>query len=322
MLETIRYLIGSPGPSGFGSKSTGEEVTASCCLNSVTAIITGATSGIGEETARVLAKGGARLVIPARNLKAAGDLKSRIQKEVTSAEIILIEMDLSSFASIKGFVAEFLSQNLPLNILINNAGKFCHRFHLSKDGYELTFATNHLGHFLLTRLLLNKMVETAEKTGMQGRIVNVSSAIHRWTGKDGIQYDRLNDHTRFNATRAYSQSKLANILHTTEIARRLKERKANVTVNALHPGIVKTRITRERDGLLTDIVFFLASKLLKTVPQAASTTCYVAVHPQLRNISGKYFADCNEAQVYGLANDTEKALELWNESEAMVSSFL
>ncbi|GLJ55873.1 hypothetical protein SUGI_1199710 [Cryptomeria japonica] len=318
--KTIKYLIGAAGPSGYGSKSTAEDVTAACCLRSYTAIITGATSGIGAETARVLAKRGARLVIPARNLKAAHDVKACILKETPTAEIIVMELDLSSFTSIRRFATNFESLGLPLNILINNAGKFCHQFQLSEDGFEMTFATNHLGHFLLTRLLLNKMVQTADETGVQGRIVNVSSVIHSWLGKDGIQFGQLNNPKRYDATRVYAESKLANILHTKELSLRLKEMKANVTANSVHPGIVRTRITRDREGLITDFVFFLASKLLKSIPQAASTTCYVAVHRELHNKSGKYFSDCNEECTSTLANDPKKAKELWETSEHMISS--
>lgn len=319
MPGTIKYLIGAAGPSGFGSKSTAEDVTAGCSLDSLTAIITGATSGIGAETARVLAKRGARLIIPARNLKAAEDVKSSIQKEIHTAEIILMELDLSSFASIKRFATDFESRGLPLNILINNAGKFCQQFQISQDGFEMSFATNYLGHFLLTKLLLDKMIQTAKETGIQGRIINVSSYVHTWVGKEEIgKFGQLNDPKSYDATRAYAQSKLANILHTKELALRLEKMKADVTANSLHPGTVKTRLTRERDGFITDLVFFLASKLLKSIPQAASTTCYVAAHPKLKDNSGKFFVDCNEASASGLANDPDIAQELWRNSEAMI----
>ncbi|GFS31542.1 NAD(P)-binding Rossmann-fold superfamily protein [Actinidia rufa] len=188
MLETVKYLIGSNGPSGYGSKSTAEQVTESCAdLRFVTAIITGVTSGIGAETARVLAKRGARLVLPARNLKAAEDAKARIVSEFPQSQIILMALDLSSLNSIRSFDAEFESLHLPLHLLINNAGKFSHDHAISKDGIEMTFATNYLGHFLLTKLLLKKMIETAAVTGVQGRIVNVSSSIHGWFSGDLIR---------------------------------------------------------------------------------------------------------------------------------------
>ncbi|GAV68697.1 adh_short domain-containing protein [Cephalotus follicularis] len=323
MVETVKYLIGSVGASGYGSKSTAEQVTGNCPdLSSITAIITGATSGIGAETARVLAKRGARLVLPARSLKAAEEAKARIVSEFPDSHIIVLALDLSSLNSVRLFVAEFESLNLPLNLLINNAGKFAHEHAISEDGIEMTFATNYLGHFLLTKMLVNKMSETAKETGIQGRIVNVSSGIHTWFSGDMIQYlaEITRNNCHYDATRAYALSKLANVLHTKELAHRLKEMEANVTVNCVHPGIVRTRLTREREGLITDLLFFLASKLVKTIPQAAATTCYVATHPRLLNVSGKYFSDCNEAWTSKLGANSSEAARLWSASEIMVSS--
>nr|CAN74108.1 hypothetical protein VITISV_027992 [Vitis vinifera] len=182
----------------------------------------GATSGIGAETARVMAKRGVRVIIPARDLKKAGEMKERIQKESPKAEVIVLEIDLSSFASIKRFCSEFLSLGLPLHILINNAGKFSHKLEFSEDKIEMSFATNYLGHFLLTELLIEKMVETAAQTGIQGRIINVSSVIHSWVKRDGFRFNQMLNPKNYNGTRAYAQSKLANILHAKELARQLK----------------------------------------------------------------------------------------------------
>ncbi|XP_068308695.1 short-chain dehydrogenase TIC 32 B, chloroplastic-like [Pyrus communis] len=322
MLDTFKYLIGSPGASGYGSKSTAEQVTdASADLHQITAIITGATSGIGAETARVLAKRGAKLVLPARSLKAAEDAKARIVSEFPGSKIIVMALDLSSLASVRSFVSDFESLRLPLNLLINNAGKFAHEHAISEDGIEMTFATNYLGHFLLTKLLLNKMIETAGVSGVQGRIVNVSSSIHGWFSGDIIRYlgNISRSRSQYDETRAYALSKLANVLHTKELARRLKEMEANVTINCVHPGIVKTRLTREREGLATDLVFLFASKLLKTIPQAAATTCYVATHPRLLGVSGKYFADCNETSPSKMGSNLSEAARLWSASEIMVS---
>ncbi|KAB2632955.1 short-chain dehydrogenase TIC 32 [Pyrus ussuriensis x Pyrus communis] len=322
MLDTVKYLIGSPGASGYGSKSTAEQVTdASPDLRHITAIITGATSGIGAETARVLAKRGAKLVLPARSLKAAEDAKARIVSEFPGSTIIVMALDLSSLASVRSFVSDFESLRLPLNLLINNAGKFAHEHAISEDGIEMTFATNYLGHFLLTKLLLNKMIETAGVSGVQGRIVNVSSSIHGWFSGDIIRYlgNISRSRSQYDETRAYALSKLANVLHTKELARRLKEMEANVTVNCVHPGIVKTRLTREREGLATDLVFLFASKLLKTIPQAAATTCYVATHPRLLGVSGNYFADCNETSPSKMGSNLSEAARLWSASEIMVS---
>ncbi|KAK1320314.1 hypothetical protein QJS10_CPA03g00350 [Acorus calamus] len=149
MKDTLRYLTGLSGPSGFGSNSTAEQVTQqipSSITSNLTAIITGATSGIGAETARVLAMRGVRVVIPARDLKRAAGVRDRIRKDNPNAKLILLELDLSSFRSIKRFCIEFLNLRLPLNILINNAGKFNQMLELSEDKFEMTFATNYLGH--------------------------------------------------------------------------------------------------------------------------------------------------------------------------------
>ncbi|XBH58931.1 hypothetical protein VPH35_080279 [Triticum aestivum] len=297
MLQAARYPLGSPGASGFGSKSTAEGVTASCPdLGSLTAIITGATSGIGAETARVLAKRGARVVIPARNVKCPG------------TDVLVLHLDLSSLASVRAFAGRFLSLGWPLNLLINNAGKFSHgQLALSEDGVEMTFATKYLGHFLLTKLLLGMMAETAAPTGVQGRIVNVSSSVHDWFSGDWADY-----------LQAYAVSKLANVLHTKELAARLREMGADVTVNCVHPGIVRTRLNRDREGLVTDLAFVLLSKLLKTIPQAAATTCYAAVHPRLAGVSGRYLADCNEALPSPAAASRSEAARLWKASEDMI----
>ncbi|KAK4489226.1 hypothetical protein RD792_005022 [Penstemon davidsonii] len=179
-----------------------------------------------------------------------------------------------------------------------------------------------LGHFLLTKLLLKKMISTAKTTGVQGRIVNVSSSIHTWFSGDMIRYLGLitKNKSEYDGTRAYALSKLANVLHTKELAQRLKEMEANVTANCVHPGIVRTRLTRDREGLITDLVFFLASKLLKTIPQAAATTCYVATNPRVVNVSGKYYSDCNEASTSKLGSNLSEAARLWSASEIMVST--
>ncbi|KAI7754792.1 hypothetical protein M8C21_018791 [Ambrosia artemisiifolia] len=250
MKGTVRYLAGIAGQSGYGSKTTAEQVTQDC--NSLpphlTAIVTGATSGIGAETARVLAKRGVRIVIPARDLRKAGQVKETIQKETPNAEIIILEIDLSSFASIRKFCSEFLSLDIPLNILI------------------------------------------------------------------------------YNATRAYAQSKLANIMHANQLAKQLKAMNANVTINAVHPGIVKTGIIRDHKGVITGMhvsitiysIFFIASKFLKSTSQGASTTCYVALSQKTEGVSGRYFADCNEIRSSSLANDDSEAHKLWKHTRALI----
>ncbi|CAN6585398.1 hypothetical protein C1H46_038172 [Malus baccata] len=225
MKETLRYLAGIAGPSGYGSNSTAEQVTQDCSSSvpsQLTAIITGATSGIGAETARVLAKRGVRVVIPARDLSKAAEVKDGIQRESPQAEVILLEIDLSSLASVDRFCSEFLALRLPLNILINNGGMFSQALEYSEDKIEMTFATNYLGHHFLTEKLLEKMEETAAQTGIRGRIINVSSAIHSWVKRDEFRFNQLLNPKNYNGTKAYAQSKLSNVLHAKELARQLK----------------------------------------------------------------------------------------------------
>ncbi|MCO5578469.1 hypothetical protein L7F22_032312 [Adiantum nelumboides] len=315
----LEYLTGAPVKSGFGSSSTAEDVTLGLCLHNLTAIVTGATSGIGAETARVLAKRGCCVIVPARNLKAAQTIKDSILQETPHAKIIPLKMDLSSFSSVRSFAQQFLALNLPLNILINNAGVFCKTFRKSEDGYEMSFATSHLGHFLLTEMVLERMVRSAEEMGVQGRIVNVASCLHRWVGKHGIAFHSLHDKHSYVESINYAQSKLANILHSKELARRLKAAEAYVTSNSVHPGIVKTNITRDRGGFLTDIIFQVASAFMKTIPQGAATVCYVASHPNVEGTTGKYFVDCNEAECSYLASNEEQARNLWNYSKNVVT---
>ncbi|RXH96194.1 hypothetical protein DVH24_008698 [Malus domestica] len=308
MKETLRYLAGIAGPSGYGSKSTAEQVTRDCSSSvpsQLTAIITGATSGIGAETARVLAKRGVRVVIPARDLSKAAEVKEGIQRESPEAEVIILEIDLSSLASVDRFCSEFLALRLPLNILINNGGMFSQALEYSEDKIEMTFATNYLGHHFLTEKLLEKMVETAAQTGIRGRIINVSSVIHSWVKRDDFSFNQLLNPNNYNGTKAYAQSKLANILHAKELARQLKfcRTKSNFS---------------EPFCLRADSVFFIASKLLKSTSQGASTTCYVALSPELEGVSGKYFADCNESTCSKLANDEPEARKLWKQTRLLI----
>ncbi|ESW27454.1 hypothetical protein PHAVU_003G203300 [Phaseolus vulgaris] len=321
MKATLRYLAGIAGPSGFGSNSTAEQVTedfSSLLPSNLTALITGATSGIGAETARVFAKRGVRVVIGARDLRKAREVRERIQKESPNAEVILLEIDLSSFASVQRFCSEFLALELPLNILINNAGMYSQNLEFSEEKLEMTFATNYLGHFLLTKMLIEKMIDTAKKSGIEGRIINVSSVLHSWVKRSAFCFNDMLCGKNYNGTRAYAQSKLATILHVKEVARQLKERNANVTINAVHPGIVKTGIIRAHKGLITDSLFFIASKLLKSISQGASTTCYVALSGKTEGVSGKYFTDCNESNCSSLGNEESEAKKLWNDTCALL----
>ncbi|XP_014505495.1 short-chain dehydrogenase TIC 32, chloroplastic [Vigna radiata var. radiata] len=303
------WLFGRTNGSGFSSSSTAEEVTQGIDGNNLTAIVTGATSGIGVETARVLAMRGVHVIMGVRNLVTAKDVKEGILKEIPSAKLDYMELDLSSMASVRKFASNFISSGLPLNILINNAGIFAAPFTLSEDNIELQFATNHIGHFLLTNLLLDTMKKTAHETKKQGRVVNVSSIVHLLPR--GIRFDQINDPSSYHMWFTYGQSKLANVLHANELARRFKEEGVDITANSLHPGAVITNIFRHTN-ILSGLINTVGRLVFKNVQQGAATTCYVALHPQVKEISGHYFQDCNVSTENSQARNPELAKKLWD----------
>ncbi|KAL4354235.1 hypothetical protein GQ457_06G007670 [Hibiscus cannabinus] len=319
MVGIISLVTGRPGPSGFGSASTAEEVTQGINGSNLTAIITGGAGGIGLETSRVLALRGVHVIIGARNLEAANEAKRTILADIDTARVDVLELDLCSIKSIRAFADKFIALNLPLNILINNAGIMFCPFQLSQDGIEAQFATNHIGHFLLTELLLDKMKSTVKSSGVQGRIVNLSSIAHTHCYKDGIRFAKLNAKQGYNDKRAYGQSKLANILHANELSRRLQEEGVNITVNSVHPGLIMTPLFKHTAVLMKFLKFF-SFFLWKNVPQGAATTCYVALHPRLEGVTGKYFVDCNEMTPSSYARDEALARELWDFSNKLINS--
>ncbi|PIN01647.1 Dehydrogenases with different specificities (related to short-chain alcohol dehydrogenases) [Handroanthus impetiginosus] len=305
------WIFGIKGPSGFSASSTAEEVTQGIDGSGLTAIVTGASSGIGTETTRVLALHGVQVIMAVRHVDSGIKVKETIIKEIPDAKIDVMELDLGSLASVRKFASEYNSLALPLNFLINNAGVMAPPFMLSQDNIELQFATNHLGHFLLTNLLLDKMKKTAHESKREGRIVNVSSEGHRYAYREGICFDKINDNSSYNSILAYGQSKLANILHANELARRLKEEGVEITANSLHPGAIATNLLRHH-GFIEGVVNWVGKYFLKNIPQGAATTCYVALHPQVKGITGEYFADSNIAKPSSLAKDAELAKKLWD----------
>jgi WW domain-containing oxidoreductase len=305
------WIFGRKGPSGFSASSTAEQVTLGIDGNALTAIVTGASSGIGEETTRVLALRGVHVIMAVRNMNSGKQVREAIINKIPDAKIDVMELDLSSMASIRKFAADYISSNLPLNLLINNAGVLAPPFTLSEDSIELQFATNHLGHFLLTNLLLERMKDTVRESQKEARIVNVSSAGYTFTYSEGICFEKINDESSYNGTYAYGQSKLANILHTNELARRFKEEGLNITANSLHPGIIPTNVTRH-NGFLAVMVNTICTRILKNIPQGAATTCYIALSPRVKGVTGEYFSDCNISKVNLMAKDEELAKKLWD----------
>ncbi|XP_020974822.1 short-chain dehydrogenase TIC 32, chloroplastic isoform X6 [Arachis ipaensis] len=300
------WFLGWKGESGFSASSTAEQVTQGIDGHGLTAIVTGATSGLGLETTRVLALRGVHVVMAVRNVESGTKVKETILKEIPSAKIDVMELDLCSMASVRKFASDYISSERPLNILINNAGVMATPFQLSQDNIEMQFATNHLGHFLLTNLLLQTMKKTVRECKREGRIVILSSEAHRLPYQEGIRFDKINDESVYNSYYAYGQSKLANILHAKELTRRFKEG-VEITANALHPGSIITNILRYH-GYINAVA-----------NMGAATQCYVALHPQVKGISGEYFMDSNKATPTHLANDSELAKKLWEFSVSLTN---
>lgn len=246
-----------------------------------------------------------------RNTNTGIKVKEEILKEIPTAKVDVMELDLSSMASVRKFATEFISSGLPLNLLINNAGVMATPFLLSEDNIEIQFATNHIGHFLLTNLLLETMKRTAYETNREGRIVNVSSEGHRLTYSGGFRFDAIVDDSEYYTLLSYGQSKLANILHANELARRFKEEGLNIIANSVHPGAIATNLLRHH-SFFNAIVSTIVTYVLKNVPQGAATQCYVALHPQVKGVTGEYFVDSNIAKPSSYAQDPELAKKLWD----------
>lgn len=266
-------------------------------------IITGATSGIGRETAIELARQGATLVLPVRNLSKGNELKSEIIDKTGNTNVDIMECDLASFQSIRDFATAFLDKYDKLHILINNAGLWESEHKKSADGIEMTFAVNHLAPFLLTLLLLDVMKRSAPC-----RIVNVSSEAHR-SGK--MNFNDLEGNKSWNSLKSYGQSKLANILFTRKLAGMLEDE--NITVNCLHPGVVATRLFDK----LPKILVKLLSLFMISPAKGAQTSIFLASSPEVENISGEYFKKMKIKKTTAEATNKKVAERLWEISLKM-----
>jgi NAD(P)-dependent dehydrogenase (short-subunit alcohol dehydrogenase family) len=279
------------------SSSSAPDLTGKICL------ITGSTSGIGKVTARELAGMGPTIVLVARDRNRGESTRDEIRAATDNDLVDLLLADLSSQQSIRDLAAAFKERYQQLHVLVNNAGAINGARTLTVDGYEATFAVNHLGYFLLTELLLDLL-----KASAPSRIVNVASDA---AGRGHINFDDLQGEGRYGAWRAYSQSKLANILFTFELARRLQG--TGVTVNAVHPGTVSTNFGRS-GGRLLSLGLRLASPFMRTPQKGAETVIYLASSPEVEGVSGKYFVDCTERQAPNKAYDEVVAQRLWDVS--------
>ena len=250
-------------------------------LNGKTCLITGATAGIGRVTALELARLGAKVFLVARD-PARGDALAREIREAGGAAEMLVA-DLASQQSIRDLAAGFLARDGPLHVLVNNAGVFELSRKVTVDGIENVFAVNHLAYFLLTLLLLDRLRSSAP-----ARIVNVASDAHRW---GTIDFEDLQGERSYRSMKIYGRSKLANILFTHELARRLDG--TGVTVNCLHPGGVATSLGSQ-NGRIARVLIALLRPFMRTASDGAKTSVYLSSSPEVTGVSGKYFVDCRE----------------------------
>lgn len=265
-----------------------------------TCLVTGANSGIGKVTARRLAEMGARVVMVCRSRERGTEARDEIILKSGNSAVELLTCDLSSQKSIRGVAMEFLDRHDRLHVLVNNAGLMLRRRTLTEDGLEMTFAVNHLAYFLLTNLLLDVI-----RISAPARIVNVSSMAHM-TGS--INFEDLQSEKSYSSMGAYRQSKLANILFTYELARRLEG--TGVTVNSLHPGVIATNLARDMPRVIDLALksFFTSSE------KGADTSVYLASSPEVEGVTGKYFIARKEARSNEQSYNEEVARRLWDVS--------
>jgi NAD(P)-dependent dehydrogenase (short-subunit alcohol dehydrogenase family) len=269
-------------------------------------LITGATNGIGRVTAVELAGMGAELFLTYRDKARADQTIAEIRQKTGNNKLHLLKADLGSQAQVRAAAAEFLATGKPLHVLINNAGLGKTNRTITADGIETVFAVNHLAYFLLTMLLLDRI-----KWSAPARIVNVASEAHRF---GTINFDDLGGEQRYRVFGAYSQSKLANILFTYELARRLSG--SGVTVNCLHPGAIASGLWTN-NGLLAQLIMKAAKPFLKTTEQGARTMIYLASSDEVEGVTGKYYVDCREKISNRESYDLDVARRLWEVSAQM-----
>lgn len=272
-------------------------------------LVTGATSGMGLATAIELAKQNYQVIMVGRNEEKGLKALAYAQNESNSSNISFMICDLASLKDIRRFASEFKNNYKKLDVLINNAGVLCLKRETTVDGFEMQMGVNHLGHFLLTHLLMECLLNADE-----GRIVNVSSGGHKW----GDFYENDPHFTQgYNLFKGYGQSKLANILFTKELAKRLKD--TRVTVNALHPGAVTTNLGVDRQTGFGKTVYKLLSPFFQSPTEGAGTTIFLTTDPNVNGVSGEYFVNKKIAKPSKKANDPVLARRFWDWSSMEVA---
>ena len=296
-------MLSGQSSSALGAQSTAEQVIAQTGTNLTgkTIVVTGASSGIGAEAARVFAKAGAQVFALGRNETKTMSVVNAINAECGAEKATFVACDLSSLASVRSAAQKILSAGVPIHVLLNNAGVMAvQERRTTQDGFEMQIGTNHIGHFVLTNELIPML-----KAGAPSRVVNVSSGAHR---RGGVIFEDMMLENAYDPWRAYGQSKSANILHAVELQRRYGSE--GITAVALHPGVIT-------DG--SDL-WRHAGKVMrgsKNVQQGASTSVYCSVGSDI--VGGAFYSDCARAGAADWATNPALAARLWEETEKLVS---
>jgi NAD(P)-dependent dehydrogenase (short-subunit alcohol dehydrogenase family) len=276
-------------------------------MNGKIVLVTGATAGIGKVTARALAQMGAHVVIVGRNAERTKQTAEELKEATGNQKIDYLLADLSSMAAVRRLAEEFLAKYDRLNVLVNNAGAVNMTRETTVDGYELTFATNHLAYFLLTNMLL-----PALEKGAPARVVNVASEAHR---RQRIDFDDLMATGGYATFRQYGRSKLANILFTRELSRRVAGK--GITANSLHPGVVASNFLAKPG--LWGVIGKIAGLFMINNEAGAQTSIYLASSPDVEGVTGQYFAKSRAKNPSLEAQDDEAARKLWEVSEQLTT---
>ncbi len=314
--------MSQPGRDGFGHDTTTDQVLEGIDLSGKLALVTGASGGLGAETARALASKGAAVVLTARDMARAEEVAKRIRESTGNDAVEVENLELDSLASIRAFAERFLARHDALQILVNNAGVMACPLARTQDGFELQFGTNHLGHFLMTGLLAPALLK-----GAPARIVSLSSRGHQQGSVD--LDDPCFERRPYDKWESYGQAKTANVLFAVELERRLGER--DVHAHAVHPGVIATDLARH---LVPEDYERMRKRQpggklrLKTVEAGAATSVYAATAPELEGRGGLYLEDCHIAEiddaegapggVRSYAVDANAAKRLWSLSEELV----
>jgi NAD(P)-dependent dehydrogenase (short-subunit alcohol dehydrogenase family) len=272
-------------------------------------LVTGATSGIGKATAHALAALGATVVLVGRDPQKGEATVQKIREDTRNEEVELLSADLSSQTSIRRLSDHVLAEHDRLQVLVNCAGAFFRDRRVTIDGLEMTFALNHLAYFMLTTLLLDLLQESAP-----ARVVNVTSGAH---SRGRIDFEDLQGERGYRGQAAYNQSKLANVLFTYELARRLDG--TGVTVNCVHPGVVNTNFGRQNQPLAWRLVISMVAPFMRSLKKGAETVVYLSSDPEVESVTGKYFHDLKAKRSSKLSYDPAVAARLWQVSEELTA---